>query len=116
MDKEQALDLHMETWNQMAEELNFDKHQMPCVAKHKPLFGCFLCDFFKQSKSENLCNGCPMADNKSGYRTGCANYDDQPYVKFFMVNDMRFEDPVEKLMALKQIAIEIADKVIPDGY
>lgn len=109
MTKDEAHELHMQAWNEMAETGVFEKFQTCAVKKYKPLFGCFLCAFYKAGKSTNSCGECPLSIGDKNRTIGCACDENQPWVRFFVLYNDKQIDTESKTMAMKNIAIEIAE-------
>jgi len=96
--KEQAKDLCVEMWNEMAENRYIEKCSSKLINIFKPQLDCFACAYYKSS-----CSDCEFS-----ILFGSCTHRSSPYDKWYIEK----RNTKEVSENLKKYAIEIADLFI----
>jgi hypothetical protein len=99
--EEQAKDLCVEMWNEMAENVYENKEDSKLIGVYKPYLDCFACEYYTSS-----CSGCQF----DILFDGCMS-SNSPFEKWFIAENRTHSG----CDSLKKYSIEIADLFIDYG-
>jgi len=103
--EEEALNLHVEMWNEMAENGYQLKSQTSIARKYNIKSDCFLCEYYIRTHTAASCTNCPFAQFYCDYDDDmpCTDGEDSPFAEYECICG---EDNIGEL---KDICIEIAE-------
>jgi len=109
--REEAFNLHVQLWNDIAENGYANKEESCLITKYPAMHDCYFCEYFRME--DGYCEKCPFtqafAYNDDGdcddIDTPCTDYE-TPYLEFYNLINWRATDVIKELR--RDLAIEIA--------
>lgn len=106
--EEEALNYHVQMWNEMAENGYRFKAQSDIAIKYNACHYCFFCEYYRFTKEAGDCTDCPFIkfDDTESDDYGvcpCLDIEKSPYYKYDKICE--YGDLAE----IKNLCIEIAE-------